>query len=50
MDCSVIDTKFFSPLDWQVLLLVSCITFNLFMNVVKLTPTARFEWYEDILF
>jgi len=30
--------------DWQVLLLVSCITFNLFMNVVKLTATARFEW------
>ncbi|XP_035824347.1 cyclic AMP receptor-like protein A [Aplysia californica] len=30
--------------DWQVLLWVSCITFNLFMNVVRLAATAQFEW------
>ncbi|XP_005100358.1 cyclic AMP receptor-like protein A [Aplysia californica] len=29
---------------WQVMLLVGCITFNLFMNVVRLTTTAKFEW------
>ncbi|KAK7477158.1 hypothetical protein BaRGS_00031644 [Batillaria attramentaria] len=30
--------------DWTVLLWVSCITFNLYMNVIKATETARFEW------
>ncbi|CAL1538848.1 unnamed protein product [Lymnaea stagnalis] len=30
--------------DWQVLLSVSCITFNLFMNAVKQISTEKFEW------
>lgn len=30
--------------DWAVLLWVSCITFNLYMNVVRAIETDRFEW------
>lgn len=30
--------------DWMVLLCVSCLTFNLFMNVIKQTVTERYEW------
>ncbi|XP_029648219.1 cyclic AMP receptor-like protein A [Octopus sinensis] len=30
--------------DWTVLLWVSCITFNLYMNVVRATETEKFEW------
>ncbi|XP_059175010.1 uncharacterized protein LOC131955075 isoform X2 [Physella acuta] len=30
--------------DWVVLLSVSCITFNLFMNAVKQISTEKFEW------
>ncbi|CAG5117963.1 unnamed protein product [Candidula unifasciata] len=30
--------------DWQVLLSVSCITFNLFMSVIWQVRTDRFEW------
>ncbi|GFO25387.1 cyclic amp receptor-like protein a [Plakobranchus ocellatus] len=30
--------------DWMVLLCVSCLTFNLFMNVIKQTVTEKYEW------
>ncbi|KAK3707382.1 hypothetical protein RRG08_034441 [Elysia crispata] len=30
--------------DWMVLLCVSCLTFNLFMNVIYQTVTQKYEW------
>ncbi|XP_048247318.1 cyclic AMP receptor-like protein A isoform X3 [Haliotis rufescens] len=35
--------------DWTVLLWVGCITFNLYMNVIRATTTHRFEWAYHIL-
>ncbi|XP_064614851.1 cyclic AMP receptor-like protein A isoform X1 [Liolophura sinensis] len=35
--------------DWTVLLWVSCVTFNLYMNVVKLRITEKYEWAYHLL-